>query len=897
MVNRDIVFELGNEYQHEVYNIKDVFYTREYVYNFEFKFHVNNNDVPINNVIIYKNGLVYNECKVYQNGMNDYEVKDDNWIKYGNNNYAVEIVLEGGRIYKNDFYLKVLSGYVEDDMVVESFSTYGLHENYSPLDILLQVDTKYTIDRVLLYYHIAPLTQINSKSWISAESADNEHFDSKEIKWSYLGQMELKNSQYVYTHLLFDTTMREENRTLLYKAVVVTTNELKKVITMSTMIKPNTMSVNTIQYVGTEKNKGYDIYGGVVGRIKCPIGNDGEVLNPQYDGKIFEMMIDKKETTSYLTIVVDKNYRFQSENIHVDYMRRLFNKNQTNKDPNYFEIYGEGFITLTVDEERHIYHKDKCRFVMKLSCGDDIIVSFNITPASDSSLAIRTEKTINNIIKYSSDGEECILDSEAVDKSVTLNSKTGWFRYSKNTSEFRFYDIDRDDEETVLAIGMSIDYFKNSDFRIYNGDNFYFINYDEYGIHIVKYDGINYDKIDYKVTLTEQTLKYIKSHNVCCFDKDDNLYFRFINFDNSNVLEKIIVEKNELTVIDCSDMLTMAYNELRKRIVEYVDNLEYITVSNVNYYISSSSNFDVMQRDFKTMGYDDFNLQLSVQELTYDINMPINVQFKELSSNVKINFTTNMRIKCVSDVLFYDNNYSIGNPRFDFEINCDNLVYSHKDKGKNLIPQIGYEKLNNRFFFKFSKPFTSSSADDYANFKYLTLYRGSSRLYDVQPQDVYGRDTTKTSFLYRDLCHTRIIGVAYNILDILVYQNGKVLITRINTELKEQLYQKIVPTDIVFEEYYSYTDEQLSTFETLLMQSYLYDTTTRTMYIFSITDRDSLSVIGIDNKYRPMEQISSISGTPQIIRKSFMLSYTYAYPLNIKNRSTYLLDLHVKHRE
>ena len=85
-------------------------------------------------------------------------------------------------------------------------------------------------------------------------------------------------------------------------------------------------------------------------------------------------------------------------------------------------------------------------------------------------------------------------------------------------------------------------------------------------------------------------------------------------------------------------------------------------------------------------------------------------------------------------------------------------------------------------------------------------------------------------------------------------------------------------------------------FENVLQQAYLYETTQRTMYIFSISDDEKLYVGGIDDKYRQMEQIPSISGTPSKVRNSFMLSYNYLYPLNIKNRSTYLLDLRVSDR-
>jgi hypothetical protein len=78
------------------------------------------------------------------------------------------------------------------------------------------------------------------------------------------------------------------------------------------------------------------------------------------------------------------------------------------------------------------------------------------------------------------------------------------------------------------------------------------------------------------------------------------------------------------------------------------------------------------------------------------------------------------------------------------------------------------------------------------------------------------------------------------------------------------------------------------------MQSQEYEKTERKMYIYSISDRDSLSVGGITNKWIKMGQITSISSTPEKVRNSFALSYTYQYPLNIKNRQNYLKDLYIR---
>jgi len=893
MVNRDIVFSLDREFRHEFYDLKDVFYTREYIYNFEFSFHINNNDVPVNSINIYKNGILYKDCQVFQNSNNDYQVKDDNWIKYGNNNFAVEIILEGGRIYKNDFYLKVLNGYSQDDLDIESFSTYGLHENFSPLNVILRVNTQQTIDRVLLYYHISPNTQINGKSYISPESATAEHYDSKDIKWSYLGQMELKNQQYQFTHLIFDTTMQEQ-KSYLYKAVIVTNSEFKKQVSMNTVIKPNSFSLNTIQYRDAEtKQKGYDIYGGIVGRIMTSL-DDPNGLNPMFNDKLFEMVIDKTDTCSYLTIDIDGCYHFIAEKYHVDYMRRVYTKNQTDRDPNYFEIYGDGMATYVIDENRNIYQKDNCRFTMKLICGDNIYVSFDIKPLNDASLAVRTEKTANNVIRYKAEDKVEYLDSVAEDKTVSANSTEGHFKYSKDDKRLLFVDS-KTEQETNVAITMYQKYFDECDYCLYNSENFYFIRFNEYGINVVKYDGINFDEVKYKTSLTNQTLNFVKKNNVVCFDKDDNLFIRFINTDGTNVLEKVIVEKNELKVIDCSEMVVMAYNDLRKKIFGYINNIEYVKQGTINYFITSDSNdYSTIERVFDSCGYDDYNLKFSVQELTFKLSVPIKVQFREPASNVIITFRTDMNIDCKSDVLFYDDNYVIGNPRINYNIDCDTLKYSYTDKGLNLIAQTGYEKLNGKWFLRFSNAMKSYTKDDYADFKQCTLYLNSSRIYNLKPEDVYGKGTKRTTFMYRDLCRMRAIRVEYNLVDLMLYKDGELLITRINTELKQQVSQKTEKTHLFYEKYNAYTAEQLMTFETLLMQAHQYKKTERTMYIYTISDRDSVSVGGITSKWREMQPITSISSTPDKVRNSFMLSYTYQYPLNIKNRQNYLKDLYIR---
>lgn len=891
MVNKDIVFELRNEFRHEVYNGKDVFYSREYLYDFDFKFHVNNNDVSINNVIIYKNGVEYYDCIVIQNAMNEYEIKDNKWIKFGNNNYTVEIILDGGLIYKNDFYLKVLSGYVQDDVKIIDFATYGIHENYSYLDVMLKVDTKFVVDRVLLYYHIVPLTQINEKSYISPQSIENERYDTKNIKWSFIGNMEMKNYQFQYRHLLFDITMENTPRTLLYKAVIITNNELKKYVTMSTVINPNTMSLNTITYNNLTNNyKNYDIYGGIVGRLDCALSKDNQVLNPEFHDKLFELKIDKRGSRSFLSIIIDDVYVFETENIHIDYMRRVFNKNQSNRDPNWFQIYGEGITTLMIDKERNLYKKDNCRFSMILWCGDDIFTEFNITPFNDSTLAVTTRKTANNIIKYSYNGKTTLFDSVYKDKLVDANAKTGFLTYVKNEDKVYF---NTNNEKIKLDVTESTEYIKNCDHIIYNKSNFYYITYDEYGIHIIRSDGINFDKQEYLVSLTQQTLNYIKKRNVVTFDNKDLLLIRFINFDYENILQKIIIERNELTVIDCNEMLVNAYNDLRTDLYSYIDNINYITYEKTKYYINRTGNYEILERKYAPMEYDIFNQKMSVHQLLYSVKVEINVKFKSAVNNEDVNYKSYMIIKCVDDVKFYDDNYVHGNVRFEYTIE-DNLLHVKSPmKEKNLALRVAYERVNKRYFFKFSKPKSSVSNTDYGYFNELVLYRTSHAIYHVKVQDIYGNDTTKDSFLYKDVCQTRVIQVEYNIIDLVTFNEGRYVVTGINTELKRQIYQKKYRSDMFFEDYYSYTTDQLKSFENLLSQTYLYDTVPRKMLIFSLSDYDNLYVFGINSKIHRMKQIPSLSGDPTT-RNSYMIQYIYDYPLNIKNRNAYLKNITFK---
>ena len=903
MVNRDIVFSFDeNKYEHLMEDIKDVWVAREYIYNFTFNFTVNNLEAPINNIIIYKNGEVYKDYKINQRSSIKYEIKDDNWLGFGNYNYAVELILEGGRTFKNDFYFKIVYSNVLDDIKVRSFSTYGLHENYSYLDIILNLQTEYQIDKILLYTHILPLTEIDEHSRISKESLTNNHYDSVDIKWSYLGTMEIKDYQYFYRQLLFDTTLKEV-RTVLYKAVIITTNGITKPVIMSTLIQPNSLSLNQISYMNADTDEQYGIYGGIVGKIDNNLDNNADVnlVNPEYNGKIFEMVIDKRDKyKNFIEIKVD-NYLFHAEKFSTEYLRKKFRKHATNKNPNSFVFKGKGIITKVIDVYRNIVHKDICTFVISLYCGDDIFTSFTIQPQHDNTLVLSTRKTGNSIVKYSKDKTNITFDSTYIDKTVDADALTGYFTLNKKKNELTFnYPTSDYTSETIpsiskmpVPIGTLNEKYFQYDYVAYNDTYFFFVKFDEVGIHLVQYDGTNYDKFDYDVRLTEETLQYVRTHDIGCFDKKDNLTLKFLNFDGKSILQKVMVENYELSVINCNDMVTNIYGSLRTKLVAYIQDIPDIIVDGVTYELkyNTKSAYKTISYGFVDMGYTDFNLKFSAQMFSYKIKIPIIAKFNNSSTNVNFRFNADMEVTCREDCLIYDDNFSEGNPRYDIDIDNVNVTYHAKDNGLNLIPQTGYESLNDRFFVKVSKPYKTKSIDDYAIFRNCNLYYGSINLYAPKPQDFYGNTDKRTSFTYKDLCRARVYEINENIYIILNRVNGKLIRTTVNVLLKKQIGQEIIDTDVYYNDLYTYSQKQLQSFDMLLSKAYLYDTVERDMYIFSISDFDKLYCGGYDNVYHQMQSITSLSGIVNDDRKGYAFKYSYQYPLNIKNRNLYLNDM------
>ena len=275
----------------------------------------------------------------------------------------------------------------------------------------------------------------------------------------------------------------------------------------------------------------------------------------------------------------------------------------------------------------------------------------------------------------------------------------------------------------------------------------------------------------------------------------------------------------------------------------------------------------------------------------YKITIPVIVKFQNKTTNVNIKFNANIDVTCREDFLIYDDNISEGNPRYDIDIENINLNYHYIDEGLNLMPQIGYESLNNKYFIKVSKPFKTKNIDDYAIFRNCNIYYGGINLYSAKPQDFYGNDDKRENFVYKDLCRARIYEMDEHTYVILNWLKGKLIKTTIDILLKKQINQEIIETDIHFNDIYSYAQQQLTSFSVLLSKSYLYDTIERDMYVFSISDFNKLYYGGYDNVYHEMKNITSISGIPNDNRYGYMAKYSYQYPLNIKNRNTYMNDM------
>jgi hypothetical protein len=166
-------------------------------------------------------------------------------------------------------------------------------------------------------------------------------------------------------------------------------------------------------------------------------------------------------------------------------------------------------------------------------------------------------------------------------------------------------------------------------------------------------------------------------------------------------------------------------------------------------------------------------------------------------------------------------------------------------------------------------------------------------LYKLSTEDVYGVGTTNKEFRYSDLCHAKIVSIDYKTAYILNYYNDELIVSKLDLANLKRISQYKFKTNMIFDALYEYTDEQLLNFESLLSNSYKYDSVARTMNILSTSDYPQLYIGGIDKRKVKMKEIGSINGEIDKDAHGFMLEYNYNYPLNLKNRSTYLLDISI----
>ena len=203
------------------------------------------------------------------------------------------------------------------------------------------------------------------------------------------------------------------------------------------------------------------------------------------------------------------------------------------------------------------------------------------------------------------------------------------------------------------------------------------------------------------------------------------------------------------------------------------------------------------------------------------------------------------------------------------------------------------ELMNDRYYLKFEKSMSSKNKDDYGIYRICNIYNKTILLYKLSTEDVYGAGTTNKEFRYSDLCHAKIVSIDYKTAYILNYYNDELIVSKLDLANLKRISQYKFKTNMIFDALYEYTDEQLLNFESLLSNSYKYDSVARTMNILSTSDYPQLYIGGIDKRKVKMKEIGSINGEIDKDAHGFMLEYNYNYPLNLKNRSTYLLDISI----
>lgn len=865
METKDIQFTLDQNYDKKIINNIENYYSRVYIYDFNFKLFVNNNNDSIKNIVIYKNGIQYSDIIVTETQDNNYTISDKNIIRKGNFNFRVEITLNSNKTYSNNFNLKITNSYIENDIDIISFSTQGLHENYNNLNIILNLNSKYNIDVVELYRK-----RIN-------------------YDWKYLGLMIYESSRYEYKDLIFDVNMTEDEH-YLYKVIINTSNNLFKEKIISTLIKCNTFSLNNIFIENVKTKKEYDIFGGIVGRINnelCEFNND-----------IFEFIVNKSDN-EYISINIDSNdksYYFYGEEFKTIYQDEYIT-NQTNVNPNIFEFNGKGIIKYVNNNNRISISNDTCTFNIRLICGDTFSVIIDIIADNINYLSINSNKAVNNIVKYIDNDKSKILNCTYEDNTIANVMYDGILTY--NNDELDFLDINDLSNIKISLIEKSEKYFKQSTYITNNEYYAYFITYNNDNITFIKYDGINYDTYKLDVDINNSTLDFIRNTNIFKFDSNYDLIFNFYIYDYIDNIKRVYIKDDEIVIIDYSEKINIIYNLLKNEIINYALNLtELDIIENNEELICSckvSETYDILEKNFINMNYENFVQNFTMNEFKYKFKFGITISKPDITTGMSSNLNTEIYITGKYSTNISDSSYIIEAKNIISEINDEYFLYNYDTSVNNQNPSNIMEKLNNNYYVKFENSISSKNYDDYGIYKNCNLYNKSVLIATLSLNVIYGSDYTNYKyFKYKDCINIRILVIDYNTILIINMYKNKLIITKFDTSKNEVIKSYEIHSNLIPGYILNLTESQIGTFEKMFISEEQYSSITREMLILSTSDnKDNLNVEGITNNLIAMKQIDQLNSNNDNKTKSFKLRYEVSWPLNIKNRNDYLDTINI----
>ena len=791
MTNSDIIFTLPSGYTK--YN--NSYIGTEFDYSFYFHVYIQSNSETIKNFRLYKNGKLYTNAIINNTGPDSYYIKDLDIIKKGNCHYKVEVTLNSNKIYRNGFYLKIQEQYIPNDIKIIHFSTQGLHENFNHLNILLSIDTQYHIDHIKLYRNN-----------------------------TYLGEMEQGNYGYIFKDFPFDVTLSKQSQ-LEYKTKIVCSNGITREASMIVPIYLPTFSLNSINYLWKEND--YTLYGGLVCKILSSLS--------EFNNWIMEFQID---TLNKYFKLKAKDYLFTSEKFSVKYPD-VFIKNQTNANPNIYEISGEGII--------HYKEKlDQARFYLRLINGNDYSCILQITPRHDESLTLTTSRTLNNIVRYY---DEYMQVQEYDDKTISNIRYDGILFYDQLLD---FYQL-KSQQTQNLPIDILKNLFQSSNHITCNKSTFYFLSYTLEKIEITEFDGINTDVYPYKHTIYSPTLEYMKSHICFKFDRNDSFCFDIINYDTSKNLEIISIKDREMQTHVLNNYVSDIFDMMR---------IDVLTILKNGYEdITFNQAYLLKERTFKAMDYYNYTNDIYMFHFTYSITSDGNI----IQYDYIVNFSKSF--------------YNI--ERKYFTITTPSDVYSND--GYNQKPMDIMEHLNNAFYLRFSKSLRTKSDDDYGRYEECSLYQSNSLLYKFKPEDFYLEE-----FSYKDLYQAKAIKLDYYLYMFIQNQNTT-LVGCFDLTNNTRLYRLKIPNKFSNQYVLSLNDEQLMQFSNILSIAKQNEFVPRTMNIFSYSDESNLHIIKDDidmNQITPFHNIWENGN-------GFMYNYQIDYPLNIKNRNDFLEEIEI----